>query len=277
MWKCNIIGCLLKKLHAKIKPYEINTGETDRVNKKAIEIIDESILKKRNLKTVFQKVFDMFQSIKTSYVPKPKLAIVGDLYAKYNHILNQNVTKIVEDLGGEILIPSTTELVLFHRALDLNVLKKHKRLFKYSWAALEYNVLKRMEKKYEKIVQPLIGDQEEPSIEDVFSVLDKYGIKREMSGETPLGLGRAIILLEKGLANAIINVNPIFCCPGIISASIFERIQKDYNVPIINIFYDGTGDHNKVLIPHLNYLKSMGALGKTSPNVSDGPGRRLTS
>jgi len=267
MWKCNIIGCLLKKLNAKIKPYEINAGETDRVNEKAIELINEAILKKRNLKTVFRKVFDMFQSIKTSYVPKPKLAIVGDLYAKYNPILNQNVTKIVEDLGGEILIPSTTELILFHRVLDLNVLKKHKRLFKYSWAALEYNVLKRMEKKYEKIVQPLIGDQEEPSIEEVFSVLDKYGIKREMSGETPLGLGRAIILLEKGLANAIINVNPIFCCPGIISSSIFERIQKDYNVPIINIFYDGTGDHNKVLIPHLNYLKSMDALCKTSPDM----------
>jgi hypothetical protein len=40
----------------------------------------------------------------------------------------------------------------------------------------------------------------------------------------------------------------------VVTASIFRKIQKDFKVPIIDIFYDGTGSPNKKLIPYIHYL-----------------------
>ncbi len=46
----------------------------------------------------------------------------------------------------------------------------------------------------------------------------------------------------------------MFCCPGVVTASLFRRLQAEHATPIIDIFYDGTGDPNSVLIPHLAFL-----------------------
>ncbi|UCB46815.1 MAG: hypothetical protein JSV25_05185, partial [Spirochaetota bacterium] len=74
-------------------------------------------------------------------------------------------------------------------------------------------------------------------------------------GETSINIGRALYFIKHGLVDAILHINPIFCCPGVVTASIYRKMQEDFQVPIIDIFYDGTGNPNKILIPHLHYLK----------------------
>jgi hypothetical protein len=59
------------------------------------------------------------------------------------------------------------------------------------------------------------------------------------------------------LVEAIVHVNPLFCCPGVVTASLFRRMQKDFGIPIVDIFYDGTANPNRILIPHLHYLKHL--------------------
>jgi hypothetical protein len=34
-------------------------------------------------------------------------------------------------------------------------------------------------------------------------------------------------------------------------------MQKDFGIPIVDIFYDGTANPNRILIPHLHYLKHL--------------------
>jgi predicted CoA-substrate-specific enzyme activase len=256
IWECHIIGGLLRKLYAKIKPYEVRRGETDGVLQQAIEMIETSLLKRETLKRTFTKAFELFRSIETVHTQKPKIILLGDLYTKYNDFLNQDVARLVEELGGELLTTSTTEYTIHVVALKAHMLRK---LGLFSWkrwrAAWRYLSLKRTEEAYEKICDPLLADQREPSTAEMFQALKKYGIESTVDGETPLTISRAIIFLDKGQGDAILHLNPIFCCPGAVSTSILERIQRDYNVPIINIFYDGSGDHNKALIPHLHFLK----------------------
>jgi predicted nucleotide-binding protein (sugar kinase/HSP70/actin superfamily) len=54
--------------------------------------------------------------------------------------------------------------------------------------------------------------------------------------------------------DAVVHLNPLFCCPGVVSASIFRKIQKDFNLPIIDLFYDGNNKPNKLIIPQLYSL-----------------------
>jgi len=42
----------------------------------------------------------------------------------------------------------------------------------------------------------------------------------------------------------------------VVTGSIYRKIQEDFGIPIIDIFYDGTGNPNKILIPHLHYLQA---------------------
>jgi predicted nucleotide-binding protein (sugar kinase/HSP70/actin superfamily) len=84
--------------------------------------------------------------------------------------------------------------------------------------------------------------------------MDEYGMNHYITGETSINVGKALYLIAHGLVDAILHINPIFCCPGVVTASIFRKIQKDFKVPIIDIFYDGTGSPNKKLIPYIHYL-----------------------
>ena len=53
-----------------------------------------------------------------------------------------------------------------------------------------------------------------------------------------------------------IHVNPIFCCPGLVSESIFKKVEKDIGIPIVSITYDGTTTRrNDILAPYIHYLK----------------------
>ncbi|MBI5186162.1 MAG: hypothetical protein HZA01_10620 [Nitrospinae bacterium] len=52
----------------------------------------------------------------------------------------------------------------------------------------------------------------------------------------------------------IINVNPIFCCPGLISEALYKKLEKEIGIPIVSITYDGTrADKNKALKPYLHF------------------------
>ena len=84
--------------------------------------------------------------------------------------------------------------------------------------------------------------------------MEDYGFKHYIAGETPVNLGRALYHIAKKNVEAIIHVNPIFCCPGVVTSSIYRKIQEDFGIPIIDIFYDGTGSPNHLLIPHMDHL-----------------------
>ena len=91
-------------------------------------------------------------------------------------------------------------------------------------------------------------------MEECTRLADRYSYDRSLAGETAISLGRVLYMLEKGQVEAIVHINPVFCCPGVVSSSIFQRIKEDYNVPVIDLFYDGNNKPNDLLKPQLYYL-----------------------
>ena len=50
----------------------------------------------------------------------------------------------------------------------------------------------------------------------------------------------------------LVQTNPAFCCPGLITESMAHRLEAKLNVPIVSITYDiSGGNKNKVIIPFL--------------------------
>ncbi len=249
MLEANIIGSLMYKMYFRIKPYEKEAGITDRVLSETKRTMGTVIREGGALRNEFQNSVDRFSSIDRdeSRGRKPRIAIIGDLYVKYNELINQNLQKIVDELGGELLIPSLTEYPFHFYDADIRLFGDNPRPFR---------LLKTVEGRYEKIAEKLIGDNAEPDFESCYRLMEEYNVRHYITGETSINIGRALYYLSNHLVDAVLHVNPMFCCPGVVTASFYRKMQQDFGIPIIDLFYDGTGNPNRVLIPHLHYLQT---------------------
>jgi predicted nucleotide-binding protein (sugar kinase/HSP70/actin superfamily) len=245
----NILGGIIYKMFHRVMPYETQPGESEATLWECRETVAEAILEGEDLRAVLSDIVERFQCIPRdeSSGRKPRIGLLGDLYVKYNDLVNQKVQNIVRDLGGELFIPSLTEFP-FH-CYDADV-----RL--YGDDPRHYKLLKTIEKRYERLAAELIEEQEEPDFAECVRLMEEYKITHYIVGETSINIGRALYYIKNDLVDAILHVNPIFCCPGVVTASIYRKLQEDFGIPIIDIFYDGTGNPNRVLIPHLHYLKA---------------------
>jgi predicted nucleotide-binding protein (sugar kinase/HSP70/actin superfamily) len=81
---------------------------------------------------------------------------------------------------------------------------------------------------------------------------------REFEGETILTVGRASLFAQQE-ASLIVNCNPFGCMPGTISAALFKKLERELDVPFLNIFYEGARDENKkieVFLHNINFQPS---------------------
>jgi hypothetical protein len=159
--------------------------------------------------------------------------------------LNDSICAYAEELGGEILIPSYNELVLHTAHADMVESNADAKLWK-SMAGYE--------EKFEAVFAGLIDDAFEPSLEECRVLMEEFGMTSFITGETAVSVGRMLYYVKHGIVDAVIHVNPVFCCPGVISSSLFRKIQEVHHIPVIDLFYDGTNKPNKMIDPHMFYL-----------------------
>ncbi|HHO76402.1 MAG TPA: hypothetical protein ENN05_08230 [Deltaproteobacteria bacterium] len=103
-----------------------------------------------------------------------------------------------------------------------------------------------------KHFSPILNDTYEPITAKTIKEGQRF-IPLSFEGEAILTLGRAKLFEEAG-ANLIVNCSPFGCMPGRITSYIFQRFPDFCKIPVVNLFFDGTGDiASQVSI----YLKSI--------------------
>jgi len=98
------------------------------------------------------------------------------------------------------------------------------------------------ERKFEEPFMGHIQYGEEPRVEGIIEKASPY-LHVSFEGEAILSVGKSIDFIEKGVSG-IINTMPFTCMPGTITSAIMRLVQKKYNVPVINVAYDGQGQTN---------------------------------
>ncbi len=244
----HLVACLLYKVAARIRPYERTRGDTGRALDAAEAMVREAIRAGTELRTPFARAVELFRGVPRDETGgrRPRIALLGDLYVKYNPVVNENVQALVEELGGELIVSPLSEYPA--HLLDLGVRR-------YGEDPRSARLLRTIEGRFEKLAEDLIGDQAEPDISECVRLMEDYGVPSGIAGETSINVGRALWYCTHSKVEAIIHVNPMFCCPGVVTASLFRKIQADFGIPVIDIFYDGAANPNRVLIPHLHYLR----------------------
>lgn len=126
-------GDLLMILSNQTKPYENQTGDTERISRKWMDILSEDIkngkrLSVSGIRERFSEIIQDFRDIVRTKRPVSKIGVVGELYVKYCHLGNRDLEAFLRKQDCEYYINGITWYALYymdaHMLSEENVKKK---------------------------------------------------------------------------------------------------------------------------------------------------------
>ena len=267
-----LFGGLLRKMGCKVRPYETNKGETDAVLQESLAILKSAFYGKRSKEDAVAEVVSRFERIDVCREERPKVAIFGDLYARDNEVMNQNLVRYIEENGGEVI---TTPYSIYAKMIAPQYLRKWliegKYMEAFSSKAL-MTMVKRMEgtyyKHFERILKEPLWEYDDPAQK----ILSEYHLRVENTGESMDSILK-IHYLTKHYPDIslFVQTNPAFCCPSLVTEAMAREIEKNTQVPVVSVTYDGTSSNkNDVIIPYLKFPRKHAITRDYSLRTSKG-------
>lgn len=253
IWKAILSGDIIYKMRCKIKPYEVKTGETERIMEEAIRIMEGAFEMGMDYLLFLEKAVRLFESVEVKNEVKPLVGVVGEIFVRCNPFSNGYVVESIERYGGEAWLAPVSEWIQYTAYLHKTTAIESMKWNEIFRAFFKNRFIVNEEHRAYDAVERWLGDRREPSIEYVVEEGAKY-LPREFTAEAILTIGRAMAFIKSGVS-LVVNTSPFTCMPGNISAAIFQRIQREFNIPIVNLFYDGDHSENERLRSFMNNLK----------------------
>jgi len=248
------IACsdILLKAQCKVRPYEVHIGETDRVVNEATALIGKTIESHGDIARALRTSIQKIAAIETSGPRKPLVGIVGEIYVRNNVYANEDVIGAVEQFGGEAWMLPITDWIIYTSSLE-NFKEEFPSTI-LSWdkadTFITYTWMKHWEKKLMDAASPFLDDRHEPRFQECLEIATPY-IPFYLGGEGKLSVGRAIKFAQQGAA-MVVNCAPFGCMPETVATAIYGRLSADVDMPIVSLFYDGSGGQNRRLEVFLN-------------------------
>lgn len=253
-----LLGGMLRKVACKIRPYEVEKGETDRVLNKSIKMLSDAFLDKRPIEKSLDEIISHFEWIETDGTAKPKVAIFGDLYSRDNRVMNQDLIRFIEANGGEVI---TTSYIEYAKMIAGSYFRKWFNEGKY-FDLLTYKTLlvamNAMEKNYLKIFNRILNEPEYSYEDDPAEILSKYNIATENTGESMDNILKIhYIKKHHPDVSLLVQASPALCCASLITEAMKVKIEKQTDIPVVSVTYDGTGGFkNDIIVPYLKYPRT---------------------
>jgi predicted CoA-substrate-specific enzyme activase len=257
-----MFGGFLRKLGCRIRPYEKTKGTTDAIIEKSLDILTDAFAGERSKEEALAEVISFFKGIETCNTPgssqRPKVAIFGDLYARDNPTINQDLIHFIEHHGGEVVTtPYSSYVKMISRPYLRKWFVEGQYLFALSSKALLTEMIRR-EKPYVRLFNQILNEPEARYDNPPEEILAAFNLRIENTGESMDNLLKIHYLLKyHPEISLFVQTSPAFCCPGLITEAMAGVIEKKTGVPMVSITYDGTGGNkNDVVIPYLTYPRA---------------------
>jgi predicted nucleotide-binding protein (sugar kinase/HSP70/actin superfamily) len=178
--------------------------------------------------------------IERKEVELPKVGVVGEIYVRNNRFSNENLYRMLEDLGLEVLLPPVGEWIYFINYISKKWAKREGRLGAVLKFILENQFQMKEEERFIRLVEDLVEFSHEPTIEELERLAKKYVHPDYEGGEVMLSIGKARDYLRKGVSG-LINVIPFACMPGNVQTAILKRIRDEEGdrLPLLTVPCDG--------------------------------------
>jgi len=253
MWSGLVIGDILFKMRCRTKPYEKEEGQTEATYDKYVEKMVEAFDNGEDTEAVMKAARDEFLAIPTRKCKKPLVGIIGEIYVRNNRFTNKDLIRRIEQAGGEAWLTPLTEWVQYTGYMEswLSGYRTGSFLDRMG-AFLKNRFLYKDEVYWTEMTSPILDDRHEPTIASSVEEGSKF-VPIDFEGETIITLGRAVEFMKYGV-DLVVNCAPFGCMPGAITSGVFQQVQKEYGVPVANMFYDGEGDINSIIETYIANL-----------------------
>ncbi|MBI3399030.1 MAG: CoA activase [Deltaproteobacteria bacterium] len=242
-WGIVAIDILEKRLR-ETRPYERNSGETEKVYWESIHNICRAIRERRFPEKELAEARQAFLAIPThEKKDKPVIGVVGEIYVRSNRFSNENLVKQLELLGAEVRVPPISEWIYY-----TNFCAKRRNWERGSYGlyirtAINDFFQRKDERKFLNILDGDLRGGHEPATEEVLKLSSPY-LHDSFEGEAVLSVGKAMDYIHKGV-HGIVNAMPFTCMPGTVVNAILKKVREEKgNIPYLNMVYEGLEDTN---------------------------------
>ncbi|TDT72494.1 putative CoA-substrate-specific enzyme activase [Hypnocyclicus thermotrophus] len=233
----------LQVIKRKIKPYEVNKGETKQVYeyyvKKIANSLEKGFFEPFN---IFEKAVERFNKIETKQEYKPKVFFIGEILMNYHSTANYKIVEYLENNGLEVIMAG---MVDFFRREVITIkegIKKHhfpNPALSFLYADVTDKAYHYVLKEINKRMKNFKFYEKKISIKDLSKKIEGLVDKSYNSGETWLIPAEILEYAEKGVKSFII-VQPFGCLPNHVTGrGLIKPMKKRYpDIQILALDYD---------------------------------------
>jgi len=236
--KCIYYGDLLQKLLLHNRAYEVNKGESQATYEKWMNNCKKLVTKstpRQFTKSLYEIVQDFEKIELKGEKTKPKVGIVGEVLIKYHPFGNNEVIKVLENEGVEVISPDFMGFIKFiatHKITNNTLLNRDKGLSRIFRVAIDFiemiekDVTKALKTSKKDYLLPVSIFELEPKVKDILSIGNQTGEGWFLTAEM-------IEYIEHGIPN-IVCVQPFACLPNhVVGKGVIKTIREKY--PYANI------------------------------------------
>lgn len=269
-----MLGGLLRRLVCRLRPYERVAGATDRALGKCRRELIRVFETGGKFADAAEMIVKQFSAVDVEFAQRPKVAIFGDIYVRDNDVFNQDLIRVIEQAGGEVVCTPYNEYVKIMAPAYFGRWRKKGELTRSAKYGMLLRTIRLMEKRHEAIIRPFtdaIGlprfDGNEPR--DVEAEVGRFGLSLYHEGESFENVLKILHLVRVHDDLALfVQASPAFCCPSLVTEAMGHDIERITGVPVVTVTYDGTGaPKNGVVVPYVTLAAERGR-GASSATVS---------
>lgn len=255
-----IFGDIFMRVVYRMRPYELNKGQTDKLHKMWEDKCKKALSEKRLTKTKFNKmVCDIIHEFDNIPIDesliKARVGIVGEILVKFLPSANNYLVELLEKEGAEAVMPDLCDFLLYcfynnnFRASHLGTKK--------STAAISNAGIKLIEsyrKAASKALEESVHFDKMADIKDLADMAKDIVSIGNQTGEGWFLTGEMLELIHNEVLN-IVCTQPFACLPNhIVGKGVIKKLRNTYpNSNIVAIDYDpGASEVNQ-----LNRIKLM--------------------
>jgi predicted nucleotide-binding protein (sugar kinase/HSP70/actin superfamily) len=256
-----VVADIMERLLWRIRPYEKQEGITDNFIERSMQEM-ESFFETHGVGNDFGKILDKLEEItkhaKTLIDPaiptKPLIGIVGEIFLRMHVNSNQDLIRVLERHGAEVVNASLAEWVnyitydqlrdsknqvrLNLKQFNLSCLKNDLQKIFSSKADLFYQELR--QKQFYKRATNRIDLEHDHKVRHLERLLKKEDIFTfDVTTETCLSIA-AILQFAKEGYNGVVNVYPFTCMPGMTTSAIVKPVMNRMRIPYLDTPYEAS-------------------------------------
>ncbi len=244
-WNSCVAADCLYKLLWRTRPYEKQAGAAGKLFQDYVGRLVERIRGKERFSDLLHQATSDFKSLINPDMPrKPLVGINGEIFLRSNKFSNNNLLKVCEDAGLEVVVSPMGEWIkyIMHRHVEDAIWDR--KLIRMIVSYIVQRIQSHEERSVENHFMDLI-DEREPSTAHLLQFSRRW-LSPKCGSEAVLSIGSGIDWLENPHFAGVISVMPHGCMPGGIVAAMSEKLSALYQKPWINVTYDGIMETNNL-------------------------------